>query len=352
MMNYIWAGLLIGALGFALYRDGGDLASDTYRNGEPVPAVIEAAGSGPEATAADDADEEVRLPVRVRLSASALAEHFGVDPPPNAALPDAYEARLVETDGRTELRFDPSATFPEPLATIAEQNRLDSGQVMARVEVSAEALRRGEPVSVGLRFEAVRFRALQNMMEAAFDRAEWAAQYAIGLTGLLALWLGLMKIAEDARLIDVFVRLVRPVLGRLFPEVPRDHPALGMIALNLAANMLGLGNAATPLGLKAMEELQKLNPTEDTATNSMCMLLAMNTASVTLMPPATLIAILGLAAFDIFIPILIVTGLSLIVAIFAARTLQRLPVFVRSDPGPKREPSREASSEPTEGGAS
>ena len=118
----------------------------------------------------------------------------------------------------------------------------------------------------------------------------------------------------------------------LFPEIPPDHPALGMIALNLTANVFGLGNAATPFGIKAMEELQKLNPEKDTATNSMVMLLAINTASVQIVPPLLLLALLGLAINQLVFAIIITTGLSLVVAILATWLYGRLPGSRASDP--------------------
>ena len=143
-------------------------------------------------------------------------------------------------------------------------------------------------------FEPVRFVKLNAIASAALDFAKTAAEIAIGLIGVLSLFLGLLKIAEDAGIIFALVKLVRPIFRPLFPDVPDDHPALGMIALNLTANVFGLGNAATPFGIKAMEELQKLNPTDDTATNPMVMLLAINTASVQVMPPVLLLALMGL----------------------------------------------------------
>ena len=139
-------------------------------------------------------------------------------------------------------------------------------------------------------------------------------------------------IGEQAGVIHALVRFVQPVLRPLFPEIPRDHPALSMIALNLTANIFGLGNAATPFGIKAMEELQTLNPRKDTATNSMVMLLAINTASVQLMPPVLLLALLGLQVNQLIFPIVLTTGLSLIVAIVAARVYGRLPANRASDP--------------------
>lgn len=131
---------------------------------------------------------------------------------------------------------------------------------------------------------------ITDMTKAAFDYAGTAVEIALGLIGIMALWLGIMKIAEEAGMVRLLARAVRPIARRLFPEVPPEHPAMGAMVLNIAANWLGLGNAATPLGLKAMEELQKLNPQKDTATNAMVMFLALNTASITLIP-ATIIAV-------------------------------------------------------------
>jgi spore maturation protein SpmA len=131
---------------------------------------------------------------------------------------------------------------------------------------------------------------ISQVTKAAFDYSGTAVEIALGLVGIMALWLGIMRIAEEAGMVRALARLVRPIARRLFPDVPPDHPAMGAMVLNIAANWLGLGNAATPLGLKAMEELQKLNPEKETATNAMVMFLALNTASITLIP-ATMIAI-------------------------------------------------------------
>ena len=129
--------------------------------------------------------------------------------------------------------------------------------------------------------------------EAAISMAKTAVEIAISLIGIMALWLGTMKIAEESGLISIIAKALRPITIRLFPDVPKDHPAIGSIVLNMAANILGLGNAATPLGLKAMEELQELNPKKDTATNAMCTFLAINTSSVQIILPATVVALMG-----------------------------------------------------------
>ena len=163
--------------------------------------------------------------------------------------------------------------------------------------------------------------------QAAIDMAKTAVEIAIGLVGIMALWLGTMKIAEESGLIRIIARAIRPITIRLFPDVPEDHPAIGSIILNMAANLLGLGNAATPLGLKAMEELQDLNPEKETATNAMCTFLAINTSSVQLILPATVVALMGAAANQIFITTILATGLSTIAAIIAVRFLEKLKRF-------------------------
>ena len=163
--------------------------------------------------------------------------------------------------------------------------------------------------------------------QAAIDMAKTAVEIAIGLIGIMALWLGTMKIVEESGLIRIIARAIRPITIRLFPDVPEDHPAIGSIILNMAANLLGLGNAATPLGLKAMEELQELNPEKDTATNAMCTFLAINTSSVQLILPATVVALMGAAANQIFITTILATGLSTITAIITVRFLEKLKRF-------------------------
>ena len=163
--------------------------------------------------------------------------------------------------------------------------------------------------------------------QAAIDMSKTAVEIAIGLIGIMALWLGTMKIAEESGLITILSKALRPITIRLFPDVPKDHPAIGSIVLNMAANILGLGNAATPLGLKAMEELQELNPDKETATNAMCTFLAINTSSVQLILPATVVALMGAAANQIFITTILATGSSTIAAIIAVKFLEKRKRF-------------------------
>ncbi|MFC1484021.1 nucleoside recognition domain-containing protein [Candidatus Neomarinimicrobiota bacterium] len=163
--------------------------------------------------------------------------------------------------------------------------------------------------------------------EAAFDSAKAAVQLAIGLIGAMALWLGIMNVADRAGLVNLLARGIRPVARWLFPEIPDGHPALGSIVMNMAANILGLGNAATPMGLKAMKELQELNETSSTASNAMVTFLAINTSSVQILLPATVVGLLGARAGSIFIPTILATTVSTVVAVIAAKWLEKRRAF-------------------------
>lgn len=165
------------------------------------------------------------------------------------------------------------------------------------------------------------------MTQATFDSAKTAFEISIGLTGVLTLWLGLMKVGEAGGAIGVMAKLVSPFVRRLFPEIPRDHPALGSIIMNFSANMLGLDNAATPLGLKAMNELQTLNPDKETATNAQIMFLVLNTSGLTLIPISIMVyrAELGAAnPADVFLPILLTTYCATLFALIGVALVQRI----------------------------
>ncbi len=319
MLNYIWAGLIIFSLLFALVADTRDLSRDTYRNGQPVPVQVDFAdGYRPDAR---------RLDVVVRLDSAALARHYGQP----LALDASYPGVLVQTREGRQLRFAEGADLPEPLATIRTATSKRDNDL--RGALALDAAPGDTAAAATVAFGRVRFVKLQAIAQAALDFAETAVTIALGLIGVMALWLGLLRIAEKSGLIGSLVRVVYPLIRPLFPGVPRDHPALGVIVLNLSANMLGLGNAATPLGIKAMEELQTLNPAPDTATDDMVMLLAMNTASVQIVPPVLLVAIMGLQINQLFFSILIVTVCSLTVAIVTAKLLARTRRYRATAPG-------------------
>ncbi len=170
------------------------------------------------------------------------------------------------------------------------------------------------------------------IMNATMDSAKNGFEISLGLTAVLSLWMGIMKIGEQGGVVNTLARWLSPLFRRLFPEIPDGHPVVGNIFMNLSANMLGLDNAATPLGLKAMEGLQELNPKKDTASNSMIMFLVMNTAGLTIVPVSILAyrAQLGAAQpTDVFIPILLATLISMVVGIAVTGAIQRINLWNR-----------------------
>ena len=330
MLNYIWTGLIASSLLFAIAYDVGDLARDRYRNDQPLAVELTfPEGYDPDAR---------RVPVDIGIDPDAYGVFYRTDARPSGA----YAGYVIRTLEGAQLRFSADATLPEPLATIRGVSQSSDGELQGELPDfialggAVDGLAgEGGALAGAVRFEPVRFVKLNAIAAAALSSAETAATIALGLIGVLALFLGLLKIAEQAGVIHALVKVVQPVLRPLFPEVPQDHPALGMIALNLTANVFGLGNAATPFGIKAMEELQTLNPSEDTATNSMVMLLAINTASVQIVPPVLLLALMGLQINQLVFAIIITTGLSLVVAIVATKLYGRLPGVRASDPNRK-----------------
>ena len=171
------------------------------------------------------------------------------------------------------------------------------------------------------------------IMNSTFDTSKTAFEISLGLTGVLSLWLGIMKFGEKGGVINVVARVLSPVFTRLFPDIPKGHPVTGSIFMNVAANMLGLDNAATPLGLKAMEQLQELNPKKDTATNPMIMFLVLNTSGLTLIPVSIMVyrAQMGAAQpTDIFVPILLATFFSTLAGIVFTSLYQRINLINRT----------------------
>ena len=167
----------------------------------------------------------------------------------------------------------------------------------------------------------------QKMVDATFDSSKTGFELSLGLTGVLALWLGIMKIGEQAGVVNVLARILSPFFSKLFPDIPKNHPVMGSIFMNIASNMLGLDNAATPTGLKAMTQMQELNTKKDTATNPMIMFLVLNTSGLTIIPTSILAfrATYGAASpTDVFIPILLATTIATIAGIILTATWQRI----------------------------
>jgi len=318
MLNYIWAGLIAFSLLFAVIYDTRDLLQDTYRNGEPLQLVIEFEEPY-------DADARSQ-PVTVTVGQEQFRQLYG------NRISEAlvFGGVIVQTGDGAQIRFSQDMSVPKPLDTIREMTSSRDNDL--RGPLQGFSLSSNTRATASLSFAPVRFVKMQAIADAALSMAETAVSLALGLIGVIALFMGLLQIAEKSGLIQSLVRFTQPLLRPLFPDIPDGHPALGMIVLNRSANVLGLGNAATPLGIKAMEELQKLSPEKETATDSMVMLLAMNTASVQLVPPVLLVALMGLQINQLMFAIVIVTSISLTVAVISAKLLGRLKRFRDTNP--------------------
>ena len=171
------------------------------------------------------------------------------------------------------------------------------------------------------------------IINSTFETSKTAFEISLGLTGVLSLWMGLMKIGEQGGLVNALARVLSPIFNRLFPDIPKGHPVTGTMFMNISANMLGLDNAATPMGLKAMQELQQLNTKKDTATNPMIMFLVLNTSGLTLIPMSVLLYRTQLGAAqptDVFIPILLATTVSTIAGLLVTSIYQRINLFNRT----------------------
>lgn len=280
MLNSIWAGLIIISILFATAQDVRDEMYNRHHNGTPLTLTWSETNSAAHITLhVED------LAISARLSGSEVIIAT------NQPLPDSWDtvARHINQD----------AIRAQLVTQDTDHHQLT------------------------LTLPPIHWQKTGAMMRAGFDMAEFAVKLALGLIGIMALWLGLMQIAERSGLVSIIVRGLQPALRRLFPDIPHDHPAFGSISMNLAANMLGLGNAATPLGIKAMQQLQELNQKKDEASHAMCMFLALNTSSVQLLPPVTLIALLGAQVSELLFAIIIATSISTLAAIVAAKYFAR-----------------------------
>ena len=349
MLNYIWAGLIILSLLFALTIDVRELATDRFRNTEKLPVELRFGQGGYQA-------DTRRLNIDVAIDSARYNQFYGTEGVP---LDSTYSGTLRQTEDGLQVQFgggEQTGRLPETLDLI----RRFSADEPETAPVRSTALRPQQlrfnadstiaRTAVG--FNPVRFRKLQDISSAALDAAENAASLALSLIGVLALFLGLLQIADEAGLIYSLTNLVQPILRPLFPKVPDGHPALAMISLNLLANVFGLGNAATPLGIKAMEELEALNPQKGTATDGMVMLLALNTSSVQLVPPVLLVAIMGLQINQLIFSITLATLCSTIAGASAAWFLSRSGWFRTSSPVRKAsDVARDSQGRPLEAGS-
>jgi spore maturation protein A len=321
MLNYIWIGLILVGLFVAVGNDISDEVRNPYRNGEPFVATV-LVKKAPSALRQTWEGEFVASPEYFNSFYGAPRVHEEVHQPVVIA---------TGADGTASLTMNINEGSPawwrEMAKSAGSKERL-MGNVVGFTVAEDKASARVQVI-----LESIRFVKLKAVTQAALDYAALAVTIALGLIGIMALWLGVMKVAEEAGLLLVLTRMLMPVTKRLFPDVPPEHPAVGAMIMNIAANMLGLSNAATPLGLKAMEELNKLNPKVGTATNAMVTFLAINTGGLILLP-ATAIAVRAAAGSSnpgIIIGTSIVgAGCATIAGVAASKILQRLPRYKKA----------------------
>ncbi|MCB9209040.1 MAG: spore maturation protein [Ignavibacteriales bacterium] len=317
MLNYVWLGLLILGIGVALTTDIVDKTNNKYQNGERlgIEIVLNDSIDGFE-NKSYDASILVKQETFNKFYSSNVDQDFT----------QKVKLTIDKKKNKNLIFFNVDENSPKIWNEIAKVSGKDKdltgeiflGKKLSPTNFNAEII-----------LEEISFAKMKDVTNSALEYAGIAVEIALGLIGIMALWLGVMKVAEDAGLIQIIAKAVKPITKFLFPEVPQDHPAMGAMIMNMAANMLGLGNAATPFGLKAMEELDKLNPNKGVATNSMCTFLAVNTAGLTLIP-ATAIAIR--AASGSSDPAIII-GTSIFgalcattVGITAAKIMERFPL--------------------------
>ncbi|MCE1188059.1 MAG: spore maturation protein [Ignavibacteria bacterium] len=315
MLNYVWIGLIFLGLTAALFYDVQDNVNNTFQNGKPIAAQIKLQSLPTPATSVDG---------KLVINKVELQKSFNL----SSVSDIVFNCKISSGKDSTKYNFYAKIdkSLPELFQRIAKASGKDD-DLTGIIELQ-------RPDSTGVReahivFEKVTFSKMKEVVSSALHYAGTAVEIALGLIGVMAMWLGIMKVAEQANLISAIAKGVRPVTRFLFPDVPQDHPAIGAIIMNLSANFLGLGNAATPFGLKAMEELDKLNPEKGTATNAMCTFLAVNTAGMTLIP-ATAIA-LRAAAGSSDPAIIIGTSIfgstcATIAGITAAKVLENFPL--------------------------
>jgi spore maturation protein A len=321
MLNYIWVGLVIIGILVAAGNDVWDEATNPYRNGSVLNGTIEIHKTPTQLRETWEGD---------LLIPSADFNAFYGKPLVTA---DVRQPVVVfRAEGKPAAIHLPSGESMPALWKEMLKSASTKEQLTARVDAWAPS-EDGTTARIGVILEPIRFVKMKAVTQAALDYATTAVNIAIGLIGIMALWLGVMKVAEEAGMLKVLTRWLTPVTRRLFPEVPPDHPAVGAMIMNIAANMLGLSNAATPMGLKAMEELNKLNPKAGTATNAMVTFLAINTGGLIIIP-ATAIAVRAAAGSTnpgIIIGTSIVgAGAATIAGIAASKLLQRLPRYKKA----------------------
>ena len=276
MLNYIWIILLFLGIGAALSTDIINKTENKYRNNDPITIVIQS-------DSAFHKYQDKQTSARIIVTKNNYTKFYSENINQDLNFPCTVTYNNKNNDYAVHFIIDKN--YPSKWKDIAsasgDKNDISGSIIVNRIlsDSSAEA---------SMVLEEISFLKMKEITNAALEYSGIAVNIAIGLIGVMALWLGIMKIAESAGLINLIASWMKPFTKRLFPDIPPDHPAMGAMIMNMSANMLGLGNAATPFGLKAMEELDSINPNKGTATNSMVTFLAINTAGMTLIPASAI----------------------------------------------------------------
>lgn len=314
MLNYVWIALLLIGIFTAVGRDINDEVTNTYRNG--IPFAVQFESSQQQTSLHPTYQGTIVIP------AASFNQFYNITTALNEIRQQATISTLASGEMKIEMKIgDDTPQFWKEMAKAA------GGKEKLEGKISSFDAKTGNVVFT---LESISFVKIKAVTKAAIEYADVAVTISLGLIGVMALWLGIMKVGEAAGLLELLTKAMTPITKQLFPDVPPNHPAVGAMIMNMAANMLGLNNAATPLGLKAMEELNKINPKAGTATNAMCTFLVINTAGLTLIP-ATAIAIrAGLGSADPGIIIgtsIFGAGCATTAGLIAVKLLQRLPKY-------------------------
>ncbi len=316
MLNYIWIALLFLGIGAAITYDITDQVQNKYRNGYPLEVTIAVDSASISNLNTFDAV--------MNISSDKFEKFYGVVQKNN--IDQKVRLTFDEKEKSYSVYFNVDDNSPSTWKQMAKAAGKDndlSGKIILIKKLDSKIF------NARLTLEKISFLKMKDVTNAAIDYAGKAVSIALGLIGIMALWLGIMKIAENSGLISIIARSVRPITKFLFPDIPHDHPAMASMIMNISANMLGLGNAATPFGLKAMDELEKINPEKGTASNAMITFLAVNTAGLTLIP-ATAIAVRAAAGSSN--PTIIIgtsifgAGCSTIAGVVSAKVLEKFPM--------------------------
>lgn len=317
MLNYVWFALIVLGLAAGLSSDFNDRLSDKYKNGKAINVQV---------VSAKPLQVNSTNDIEIRINKQDYRSFYGEEIKNDIILKGKATVKEDVTKASVYLLADSES--PAILKKIASAGGKEN-DILGKIEIASAS---GDSViRAGLIFEEISFVKMKEITAAAIGFAETAVTIALGLIGIMAMWLGIMKIAEEAGIINFLARLLKPITKFLYPDVPPDNPAIGSMIMNFSANFLGLGNAATPFGLKAMEELEKINPNKGVASNAMCTFLTINTGGMTLIP-ATAIAvrassgssepaiIIGTAIFGSFC--------ATVVGVTAAKIFENFPIKI------------------------